>query len=68
MTSALARRAFPVVLLLALALPLTSCGSDGAECDRCSSDDDCGTGLVCSTFSDGSQRCGTGEGTSCRVR
>lgn len=56
-------------LLLALALPLGSCGSSGAECDRCSSDDDCGSGLVCSTFDDGSRRCGTGTGeTSCRVR
>jgi hypothetical protein len=55
-------------LLLAIALPMGSCGSDGAECDRCTIDSECAAGLVCSTFSDGSQRCGTGEGTSCRVR
>lgn len=56
-------------LLLALALPMSSCGSEGAECDRCSSDDDCTSGLVCSSFSDGSERCASGLGeTSCRVR
>ncbi len=55
-------------LLLALALPMSSCGSSGEECDRCTSDRDCTGGLVCSTFDDGSQRCGTGMGTSCRVR
>jgi hypothetical protein len=55
-------------LLLALVLPMSSCGSDGEECDTCSSDDDCTGGLVCSSFSDGSKRCGTGMGTSCKVR
>ena len=55
-------------VLLALALPMSSCGSSGGECDACSSDDDCTGGLVCSNFSDGSQRCGTGTGTSCKVR
>ena len=55
-------------LLLALALPMGSCGSSGEECDTCSSDDDCTGGLVCSSFSDGSKRCGTGMGTSCKVR
>jgi len=56
-------------LLLALALPMSSCGSDGGECDSCSSDDDCTAGLVCSSFSDGSRRCGSGLGeTSCKVR
>jgi hypothetical protein len=55
-------------LLVALTLPVSSCGSEGGECDRCSSDDDCNGGLVCSTFDDGSKRCGTGTGTSCRVR
>ena len=57
-----------LVLLLLLALPFAGCGSSGDECDPCSSDDDCKGGLVCSTFSDGSKRCGTGLGTSCRVR
>lgn len=38
------------------------------ECDTCSQDDDCQTGFVCSTFNDGSQRCGSGAGgTLCRV-
>lgn len=55
-------------MLLALALVVGACGSEGEECDVCSSDDDCSGGLVCSTFSDGSKRCGTGQGTSCRVR
>jgi hypothetical protein len=55
-------------LMALLALPMGSCGSSGEECDRCSSDDDCTGGLVCSTFDDGSKRCGTGMGTTCRVR
>ncbi len=57
-----------LLLLLLLALPLVGCTS-GDECDTCTSDDDCQTGFVCSTFSDGSQRCGSGVGSSsCRVR
>lgn len=56
-------------LVMLLTLPLGSCGSSGDECDTCSSDDDCKAGLVCSTFSDGSQRCASGVGaTSCRTR
>jgi hypothetical protein len=55
-------------LLLALALPLSACGSSGEECDRCESDGECASGLVCSTFDDGSRRCGTGMGTRCTVR
>ena len=63
------RRYWAFGLLLMLALPIGSCGSSGEECDRCSSDGDCTAGLVCSTFSDGSQRCGSGTGeTNCRVR
>lgn len=39
------------------------------ECEACSSDDDCGGGLVCSNFDDGSRRCGTGTGsTFCPTR
>ena len=39
------------------------------ECDTCSTDEDCEAGFVCSTFSDGSQRCGSGLGAStCKVR
>lgn len=55
-------------LVLALsALPLLGCSS-GDECDRCDSDDDCKDGFVCAEFSDGSRRCGSGEGTTtCRT-
>jgi hypothetical protein len=62
------RRLSGLALLVLLALPFASCGSTGEECDPCSGDDDCKSGLVCSTFSDGSKRCGTGLGTNCRVR
>jgi hypothetical protein len=62
-------RLFPLALLLLLAALLPSCGGNGGECDRCSSDDDCNSGLVCSTFDNGDQRCGSGTGaTQCRVR
>lgn len=55
--------------LLVLAALLPACGGSGGECDHCSSDDDCNSGLVCSTFDDGSKRCGSGIGaTNCRVR
>jgi hypothetical protein len=63
------RTRLAIGLLVLLTLPLGSCGSSGDECAKCSSDDDCTSGLVCSKFSDGSQRCGTGVGaTSCRTR
>lgn len=62
------RQLRPWGLAMALALVLAACGSEGEECDRCTSDADCTGGLVCSTFSDGSTRCGTGMGSSCRVR
>jgi hypothetical protein len=63
------RRYWAWGLLLMLALPIASCGSTGEECDRCSSDQDCTAGFVCSSFSDGSRRCGSGTGeTNCRVR
>lgn len=57
------------LLLLVLALlPLSGC-TKGDECDRCDSDEDCKDGLFCTDFSDGSRRCGSGEGASvCRVR
>ncbi len=58
-----------LVVLMLLAIPAGSCRSTGNECDSCSSDSDCKAGLVCSTFSDGSKRCGSGVGaTNCRVR
>jgi len=55
-----------VVLVL---LPIVSC-TRGQGCDRCESDDDCRdeTAPVCTAFSDGSRRCGSGVGAStCRV-
>jgi hypothetical protein len=56
------------LLSVLLALPLLGC-SDGDECDTCAEDTDCKAGFVCSTFNDGSRRCGTGTGAStCRVR
>jgi hypothetical protein len=57
-----------LAILAVLALPIAGCDS-GDECDTCSNDEDCQAGFVCSTFSDGSQRCGSGLGSSnCRVR
>ena len=56
-----------LVVLALCAFPLLSC-SNGGECDKCNSDADCKQGLVCSQFSDGSKRCGSGEGvTTCRT-
>ena len=57
-----------VLLLVLSALPAIGC-SKGGECDTCSTDSDCKSGFVCSSFSDGSKRCGSGLGaTTCRVR
>jgi len=61
-------RAQALVLLLLLVVAFAGCGASGDECDRCSGDNDCTAGFVCSTFDDGSKRCGTGMGTTCRVR
>ena len=63
------RRSVSLLVLMLLVLPWLGCGS-GRECDRCSSDDDCKQGLVCSPFSeDNSKRCASGIGvTTCRVR
>jgi Cys-rich repeat protein len=56
-------------VLLTLTLALVIACSEGDECDTCTQDSDCAAGFVCSTFSDGSMRCGTGTGAStCRVR
>jgi hypothetical protein len=55
--------------MLVLMLPLLAC-TKGEECDTCTKDDDCKGGFVCSNFSDGSRRCGTGNPespTKCRV-
>jgi hypothetical protein len=55
-------------LVVLLALAAGGCSNGGDECDKCSSDDDCRSGFVCSTFDDGSQRCGSGVGfTQCRT-
>lgn len=60
------RRRWPLILVLAL-MPWMGC-SNGGECDRCDSDDDCNADLICVTFNDGSRRCGSGEGaTQCRT-
>ena len=56
-----------LVLVLAL-MPIVSC-TKGNDCDTCETDADCQEGFLCSDFSDGSQRCGSGVGgTNCRVR
>jgi hypothetical protein len=57
-----------LVLVLAL-MPIVSSCTKGNECDTCQTDADCQDGFLCSDFSDGSQRCGSGVGgTNCRVR
>jgi len=63
-------RLLPALGVLVLAVfSLAGCSSNGSECDTCTMDTDCNTGFVCSTFSDGSKRCGSGTGASqCRVR
>jgi Cys-rich repeat protein len=62
------RRGASLLLLVLLVVPWFGCGN-GQECDRCSQDSDCTSGFVCTKFSDGSSRCGTGLGaTTCRVR
>jgi Cys-rich repeat protein len=62
------RRRAALLMVLLLVLPWLGCAA-GQECDRCSSDSDCKSGFVCTSFSDGSKRCGTGVGaTTCRVR
>jgi hypothetical protein len=62
------RRSLWLAAVVLATLPLAGC-SDGGECDTCTTDEDCKSGLVCSRFDDGSQRCGSGSGTTqCRVR
>jgi len=54
--------------LLVVGLALAGC-TKGDECDKCTTDSDCRESFVCTTFDDGSQRCGSGLGaTQCRVR
>ena len=58
-----------IAVVLAL-MPMVSC-TRGDGCDLCETDDDCQdeAAPVCTVFSDGSQRCGSGVGgTTCRVR
>jgi hypothetical protein len=52
-----------LAILVALALSFAGC-TNKQECETCSSDDDCAAGLVCSTFDDGSRRCGQGTGAT----
>jgi hypothetical protein len=66
------RRRWPLILVLAL-MPWAGC-TNGGECDRCDSDDDCKTDLICVTFRDAQgnplaeKRCGSGDGaTQCRT-
>ncbi len=62
------RRLLVGLALSSTALVLTAC-TKGEECDTCSKDSDCRSGLMCSQFNDGSKLCGTGTGaTLCRVR
>jgi len=64
----LSRRSLRLALCLLAILPLGGC-SNGGECDTCTTNSDCKSGLVCSRFDDGSMRCGSGQGkTQCRVR
>ena len=57
-----------ILILLLAALPVLGCTS-GDECDVCDADADCKEGFTCTTFSDGSKRCGSGVGaTTCRTR
>jgi hypothetical protein len=57
-----------LLALVLAAMPLAAC-TQGDECDTCSSDEDCRSGFVCSSFDDASKRCGSGLGaTTCRVR
>jgi len=63
------RKSWLWMTLLVLAA-LAACTNQGQECDTCTQDSDCKGGFVCSTFSDGSRRCGTGNPaapTRCRV-
>ncbi len=62
------RKSLAVAGLALAILPLAGCSS-GGECDTCTVDADCQSGLFCSRFDDGSMRCGSGTGsTQCRVR
>jgi hypothetical protein len=65
------RRIGPFLAALVLAAGLAGC-TTGGECDRCDSDNDCDTPLVCRNFDvngkDAGKRCASGAGaTTCRV-
>jgi hypothetical protein len=64
-------RSLRLGVLLVAVLATLACSTQGEECDPCTADADCSGGYVCSAFSDGVQRCGTGNTaspTSCRVQ
>ena len=62
------RGARRLLVFTLLGLALVSCRKRD-ECELCSSDGDCKPGFVCSTFDDGSRRCGQGTGaTFCAMR
>jgi hypothetical protein len=57
-----------LLVAVLVVVPFFGC-TKGNECDRCSVDEDCSEGFLCTSFSDGSKRCGSGVGaTTCRVR
>ena len=63
------RRSRWLLAAVLVLLPIASC-TRGQLCDRCESDEDCTdeSAPVCTDFSDGSRRCGSGVGAStCRV-
>lgn len=60
-----------LVAAVLLSFPLIgSCASTGDECDVCTAEADCKTGLVCASFAgETAKRCASGTGsTTCRVR
>ena len=63
------RRIWALGLLLALALPIGSCGSDGSRVRHAARATRTARRACLLGFSDGSRRCGSGTGeTNCRVR
>jgi hypothetical protein len=59
-----AARCSVACLVLALTIVLTGCVNTSDKCSLCDTDTDCDAPLVCSRFSDGSHRCGYGDGST----